>query len=312
MLKISKTDFDKVIKEMRSQRNSAVSVVPSSEYYESHKQKVSVCMHTPDHIGRYHTHEFFEINYVQKGNCINLVEDDNIFMSEGDMIIMHPGAFHNLYANADCVVYNFLIDKKWLCSEVAAMLSQGGAVFEFLREAGNDDFYKYVLCPVSDGNGRAISLAERLIELSRSASAWRYLYCEATMLECLGALCENSNGAYLSHGRGQSSYIMIDMLTYVVENCATVDLDKMSERYFYSKTHICRLFLKNTGKSFNKTLMDMKIGRACSLLENSEMTAEEIAHAVGYDSVEYFYRLFKQKTGMTPKEYKNKASRLTK
>ena len=42
------------------------------------------------------------------------------------------------------------------------------------------------------------------------------------------------------------------------------------------------------------------------MLENTNMTVEEIARAVGYDSVEYFYRLFKKKTGMTPKEFKIK------
>ncbi len=42
------------------------------------------------------------------------------------------------------------------------------------------------------------------------------------------------------------------------------------------------------------------------MLENTNMTVEEIARAVGYDSVECFYRLFKKKTGMTPKEFKIK------
>lgn len=99
--------------------------------------------------------------------------------------------------------------------------------------------------------------------------------------------------------------MMINILDYVTENCSTVNLDIMSEKFFYSKTHICRLFIKNTGKSFNEFLMDIKIGQACSMLDNSNLTVDEIASNLGYKSVEYFYRLFKKKKGITPKEYRN-------
>ena len=302
----NKTNLDRIKKELQSQRHTSSDVISMAEYKDHKHQRVSVCRHVPGHIGRYHTHDFFEINYVQRGKCINLVEDDYVLMGEGDVIIMHPGAFHDLYAEEDAVVYNILIDEHWLLSALASMLPQGGAVFAFLNEAGHENFYKYVVCTNAKEDGSWTDAATKLIGYSQSGSAWRYLLLESTALELLGRLCEAPHSATLSCGRGKSSHIMIDMLSYIAENCATVDLDSMAERYFYSKTHICRLFLKNTGKSFNRTLMDMKIGRACSMLESTEMTAEDIARALGYDSVEYFYRLFKKKVGLTPKAYKNK------
>ena len=305
-MKTDKIDFDEVLKEMQSQKNMSADVVLMSDYVDIKGQKVSVCKHTPGHIGRYHTHEFFEINYVQKGNCINLVEDDNILMNEGDMIIIHPGAFHNLYTSPECIVYNFLVDKKWLCSELSSLILRDGPVFDFLNSSGNEDFYKYLVYVDRNTKSCVKQAAETVIEYSKASVACKYLLVESAVLVCLSELCENQDNTYLSFGRGKSSHIMIDMLSYIAENCATVDLDQMSERYYYSKTHICRLFLKNTKKSFNNTLMDMKIGRACSMLENTNMTVEEIAHAVGYDSLEYFYRLFKRKMGVTPKEFKKK------
>ena len=301
-----KNGFDNIIKELQSQKTTSLDVETMTDYMEYKHQKVSVCQHPPGHVGRYHTHDFFEINYVQKGRCMNLVEDDYILMEEGDIIIMHPGAFHDLYAETDCVIYNLLLDEKWLLSELSSLLPQNGAIFDFFNEAGREHFYKYVVCAKETKNPCIMDAVTKVIGFSQSKSVCKYLLLEAATLELLGTLCEKQTGASLSCGRGKSSHLMIDMLGYIAEHCATVDLDKMSERYFYSKTHICRLFLKNTGKSFNQTLMDMKMGRACYMLENTDMTTEGIARAVGYDSVEYFYRLFKKKTGMTPKAYKNK------
>ena len=34
------------------------------------------------------------------------------------------------------------------------------------------------------------------------------------------------------------------------------------------------------------------------------MTISEVAQAVGYDNFSYFSKLFKDRTGMTPKEYR--------
>ena len=97
---------------------------------------------------------------------------------------------------------------------------------------------------------------------------------------------------------------MINILMYMADNYNTVTLDKLSNKFFYSKTHICRLFLKNTGKSFNNTLTDMKINRACFFLKNTEMMVEDIARAVGYGSSEHFQRVFKKTIGMTPGEFR--------
>ena len=219
---------------------------------------------------------------------------------------MHPGTFHNLYASAESKVYNFLIDKKWLCDELSAMKPFGNEVGVFFGEAGNKDFYKHVLFHITDKDELVTSLAEKVVAASKSESHWKYLYMEAALLEYLGLLSDRASGASLSLGRGQSSSVMIDMLGYIEKNCDTVNLDILSEKYFYSKSYISRMFLKNTGKNFNKLLMDIRLRRACAMLDDTDMPAEKIAHLLGYESAQYFHRLFKKSMGVTPGEYKNR------
>ena len=43
---------------------------------------------------------------------------------------------------------------------------------------------------------------------------------------------------------------------------------------------------------------------ACVLLKNGNMTIENIAFSVGYQSVEHFTRTFKKRFSMTPMEYR--------
>lgn len=310
MLKTNNEKIDLILERLQIAKNRNKDIVlKMSSFYEGINQKISVRPHQSNHISEYHTHDFFEINYVYSGSCINLVEDENIIMKKGDMIIIHPEIFHTLYADNDCKVYNFLIEKDWLYEKVSCIKPTNSQLFSFLERSPHEDYYKYLMCPYTSGSysNSPVFAADKLIKLSFTQdSPWKYLLQEAAMIEYLCILGQENNSYRLSDGRGAGSYKMINFLIYMSEKYDTVTLDELSQKFFYSKTHICRLFLQSTGKTFNQTLIDMKLNRACYFLENTELTVDEISRKVGYGSVEHFQRLFKRKLGMTPGEFRNK------
>ena len=308
MLKTKNENFDNILKRLNVKKSRGKEILlKMSSFCDISRQNISVRTHESNHISEYHTHDFFEINYVHEGNCINLVEDENIIMDQGDMIIIHPGVFHTLYADGNCKVYNFLIHKDWLCEKAESLPKSHSDLCSFLKKAEADDYYKYMICPFSSNEENSANhIAKKLIDIAESDSPWKYLLQESTMLEYFSAIDQEQNNSRLSDGIGASSYKIINFLMYMTENYSTVTLDELSEKFFYSKTHICRLFLQNTGKSFNQTLIDMRLSRACSLLRNTDKTVEEISHEVGYGSTEYFQRLFKRKIGVTPGEFRKK------
>ena len=306
MLKIVDEKYDEILKKLKmKQLEGGQIVLRLSKFAFNEYQNICVNTHMPNHVSEYHTHEFFEVNYVQKGNCINLVEDESIHMNKGDIIIIHPGVFHTLYANVECRVYNFLIKKEWLYDKIKYMPTTNSCFNQFFRKSVDDDFYKYAVYPCSLRETDPVSKsAEKVIKSSEQNSLWFMHLMEAAFIEFLCALDEKGSSAYLSGGRGSSSSKMINILMYMTENYDEVTLEDVAERFFYSKTHICRLFLKNTGKSFNQTLTDMKINRACSYLKNTSLSIEQVSAKIGYGSSEYFQRLFKKKIGMTPNEFR--------
>ena len=307
MLNLNSNNYDDILNKLKIKKLEGREIVLKypAAIGATERQNVVVRTHISKHLSEYHTHDFFEINYVHEGNCINLVEDEAILMNCGDMIIIHPGVFHTLYADGECKVYNFIIKKEWLCEKANVVTPSECAMYKYLERSEQEDYYKYIIFPCSGlESKKAIDIAEKIIDYSCSNSPWSYMLEESAMLEYICTWGEDYDCIRLSKGRGSSSYKMINILLYVAENYKTVTLDELSEKFFYSKTHICRLFLKNTGKSFNQTLIDMKINRSCSLLKNTEMTVEEISKNVGYGSAEHFQRLFKRKLGMTPGDFR--------
>ncbi|MBR2061819.1 MAG: helix-turn-helix transcriptional regulator, partial [Anaerotignum sp.] len=53
-------------------------------------------------------------------------------------------------------------------------------------------------------------------------------------------------------------------------------------------------------------LTQVRIEAACRELETTDVPASEISVMIGYDDPRYFYKVFKKKLGVTPKEYRQK------
>ena len=60
-------------------------------------------------------------------------------------------------------------------------------------------------------------------------------------------------------------------------------------------------------KLYNSCLDDIKHDHQCTFLVKgyliTRMTVRECAESVGFDDVNYFCRVFKKETGVTPKKY---------
>lgn len=87
------------------------------------------------------------------------------------------------------------------------------------------------------------------------------------------------------------------------EYSTPLNLKELSGAAGVSESHLRALLKKETGKSFGSLLHEQRVAAAKHLLCESNFSLEEIASAVGYRSLSFFFKIFKRQTGMTPKEY---------
>lgn len=72
-------------------------------------------------------------------------------------------------------------------------------------------------------------------------------------------------------------------------------------------TYLSRYFKEKTHETFMEYDKRLKMDRAEYLLTTTSMKTYEIAEKLGYKSVQHFSRIFKESTGMTPIEYRQKS-----
>ena len=74
-------------------------------------------------------------------------------------------------------------------------------------------------------------------------------------------------------------------------------LDEVANACFLSKSHFCKIFKEETGRTFKAYLNDIRIERAKDLLKNSTLKNYEIAQEIGIEDASYFNELFKENNG---------------
>ncbi|WP_130837329.1 response regulator transcription factor [Lachnoclostridium sp. Marseille-P6806] len=98
---------------------------------------------------------------------------------------------------------------------------------------------------------------------------------------------------------------------YIREHCAEELMrNQLADLVHLNADYMTRLFKKEVGISITNYLINVRIQKACRLLETTEQSINDIAMAVGYDNFSYFSRLFKKITGDTPKKFRKKLRRM--
>ena len=274
--------------------------ISMDRYCSINDQKVTICRHVPEEIDGYHAHDFYEINYVKHGECVNFVEESALYMPEGSMIIMHTNVFHSLYSPIDSQIYNVLLRKEWFLDVTHRHPTADTAMGSFISQATGPSYPEYVLFP------KVTDVTDKLLTDLYSKGRTATLMLEGGILMCLYEMIADRD-ARLSDSRRTSDDSMIKMLSYINGNFNTVTLESLSNHIGYSKNHICRMFQKHLGKSFGDVVSNIRLEHAEYLLRTTNQSISAISSSIGYGSVEHFSRLFKKQKGLSPGDYRKRS-----
>ncbi len=106
--------------------------------------------------------------------------------------------------------------------------------------------------------------------------------------------------------RYSNNQIFNEILEYINHNYQdAIELKECAEKYHTSPSYIARMFKKYYGVSFITYVNNLRIDKAVVLLKNTDMPIKEISYKVGYNNLNYFYKVFKKNIGITPNIFKN-------
>ena len=84
------------------------------------------------------------------------------------------------------------------------------------------------------------------------------------------------------------------------------NIDQVTAQIFMSTVHANSVFKKETGQTIFDYLTKVRMEKAKIMLADKNSKVYKVSENVGYKSKTYFTSLFREYTGMTPGEYRDK------
>lgn len=85
-----------------------------------------------------------------------------------------------------------------------------------------------------------------------------------------------------------------------------LELSDIAEQFQFSYNYLSSYFSQTAKEGFSEYLNKIRVGHACELLRQKQMSIAEIGASVGYSEHSYFCRVFKKITDETPSGYRRR------
>lgn len=240
--------------------------------------------------GTVHEHSYAELFLCCDGEIAIRTEQEDIRIKPGELLMIPPGFRHVMLPNESRGV-------------------SVGFSYSQKRNEYKHDFYKQLeqLCNTNSPiilKHDICNEAEKLINSS---------VCEALqvmrLLELLLELAEkreyNNESAWKYCSEKDIGRISTLENLFAASFMHELRAEDVAEKLHLSKRQLNRIIHKRYGLCFRDVLTKYRIQAACKMLKESDLSAEAVGYAVGYNNKSAFYAAFKKTHGITPIQFRN-------
>lgn len=248
-------------------------------------------------------HPFWELVYIDGGEADIIADDATFALAQGNAVFHKPNEYHNIFARtryAHSVIVSFECNSR-------AMNFFKNRILPF------DDYEKELLNRIVLEASRTFSDKLNrvdLLKMSRKANV--PFGAEQIIKNCIELLLvdlvrkHSDNPAHIADvvELKPSNKIVADIVAYLKSHLYdTATIEDVANELYFSKTYVKRMFAEQMNAGIMQYYNSLKLEEAKKLLAADACTVTEIANRLGFSSIHYFSRAFKQHTGMSPTQY---------
>lgn len=249
-----------------------------------------------------HGHNYMEFMYVFSGSITHLIGKETVTLERGDILFLNKHIRHSiLRADTQDIGLNFILSDAFL-----QMTMQNGIGNPVLKSFIEENFSQYgegeYLYFKTKDNFPIRNLMDNLIYAVVKRSQELYGGLVSLLFSYLSYYGDTLHNK--SRFSSPDARFLKAVLGYLEGNFRTATLCGLAEIMGYHEAYLSRRIRLVTGFSFQELLQEKRLTCAANLLSTSNLTVENIIHAVGYENQSYFHRMFRARYGATPHRYR--------
>ena len=265
---------------------------------------VELNVHRVDRGEPEHLHEFIELVYVLRGSGVHGIDGVEYHVRRGSLLFINYRQVH--YFRSDprdpMEICDVLLDPEWLSQRLIGSEN----AFELLTLSAFSQFQQSVdpktalVRFMGEERRRAEALIREMIEEKTSAHPGFSTVLKAQVSILLTMVFRKMSAVGVRYSGPDEEF-----LSYIRQNCTEkLTLEDLAKQCFYNPSYFSRIFRERYGMTVTEYINLSRLEKATDLLVQTDLSVEEILRRSGFSRKAGFYRCFKEKTGMTPQEYR--------
>lgn len=251
-------------------------------------------------------HDFYEFVFVKQGLLLAIQEKEEIELGQNEILFHKPNIMHTVasYKNTSPSILIISFSSK----------SEEMKFFDNRKFTLSKDLLQ-ILNIIFD-------LGEKTFDIDNSTPATKKMDLKdnaivggiqsiKNMLEFfLIEIIKKETSTNENIGLFLSGDNLIDNVIYYLRNniYSRIEISDICVKFGYSKSHIFKEFKHKTGQTIIDYFTQLKIDEAKRLLRKKENNISQVSSQLAFDNPNYFSKVFKKITGLSPSEYKEKCS----
>lgn len=254
-----------------------------------------------------HRHNYVEMVYMCAGSTTHIINDtDRIVLEAGDLLFLSQSATQEILpAGKDDIAVNFIILPEFF-DRPLSMIERDNVLRDFLIStlSGSGSRITYLQFRAKD-----ILPIQNLIENMLWTLINKKSNTNTINQVTMGLIFMNLSvfaDSILQNSAGNYEQDMIfRILKYIETHYKSGTLSDISAELKLPPYYVSRLLKKYTGHTFKELLQQQKLQQASYLLSHTTLSANAVMEAIGYSNSSFFYRSFRERFGVSPKEYRS-------
>lgn len=252
-----------------------------------------------------HWHEEAEFTLITEGNCTYQIQLENYEVKKGDLVFVAPMQLHSITRQTETMISDtYVFHMNFLGADTNDICA-----IRYLLPLTRQKLIPPVVIP-SDHP----IYEEALALFHRINSAWKSRQqkqpgFELILKSCLLSLtalllpyCMESSAVpqlQTEHAQKIKTALEYIALHYTEE----ITVADVASACYFSEYYFMRFFKKHVGMSCVDYIKNLRLEKSVALFESGEHSILDVSLAAGFRNLPYFYREFKKKYGMTPKQF---------
>ncbi len=254
-------------------------------------------------LTKQHTHNYIELAYIVEGHLTQHILGTAELFKKGEICLIGKNSEHtdSLFWENSAVVF-LGIDSEFFNQYLQSGKFNSDADY-FVRQliARKRDKFDFVRFSPKENAIQTKRTFESILDEFFDVRPYRVSIIRSYVERLLLLISDEYNFVLTANEKQEFESILFkDIDRYVITNFRTVSVNELASYFRYSSDYLSKLCFQQTGLPLSKYIISIRMKEALELILSTNNPIEEIADAVGYNNLGFFYKKFKEIYHTTP------------